>query len=307
MIFYRNDKSFGKEEKQMSLTSEVVRRTFKASDDKRDKGLKTPEDIERFDDIVYGENEKWNLLDVYRPKKEAGKKLPVIVSVHGGGWVYGTKETYQFYCMNLAERGFAVVNFSYRLAPEYKFPAPLEDTNKVISWILDHKKEYQFDTEHIYMVGDSAGGNTLALYAAICTNPEYAKNFAFKVPDHFKPKAIALNCGTYNQEMEKGEQKKGLMADYLPEKGTREELDLINPMLHLDENYPPVFLMTATGDFLIDQATMMAGTLTKHKVPFLYRFYGDAKTELGHVFHCNIRVKEAGICNDEECEFFRKY
>ena len=133
----------------MSLTSEVVRRTFKASDDKRDKGLKTPEDIERFDDIVYGENEKWNLLDVYRPKKETGKKLPVIVSVHGGGWVYGTKETYQFYCMNLAERGFAVVNFSYRLAPEYKFPAPLEDTNKVISWILDHKKEYQFDTEHI--------------------------------------------------------------------------------------------------------------------------------------------------------------
>ena len=46
----------------MSLTSEVVRRTFKASDDKRDKGLKTPEDIERFDDIVYGENEKWNLF-----------------------------------------------------------------------------------------------------------------------------------------------------------------------------------------------------------------------------------------------------
>ena len=43
----------------MSLTSEVVRRTFKVSDDKRDKGLKTPEDIERFDDIVYGENEKW--------------------------------------------------------------------------------------------------------------------------------------------------------------------------------------------------------------------------------------------------------
>ena len=106
--------------------------------------------------------------------------------------------------------------------------------------------------------------------------------------------------------MEKGEQKKGLMADYLPEKGTKKEIDLINPMLHLDENYPPVFLMTATGDFLIDQATVMAGTLTKHKVPFLYRFYGDAKTELGHVFHCNIRLKEAGICNDEECEFFRK-
>ena len=66
------------------------------------------------------QNLKWQKLDVYRQKDATGK-LPVIVSVHGGGWVYGDKERYQFYCMDLAERGFAVVNFSYRLAPEYKF------------------------------------------------------------------------------------------------------------------------------------------------------------------------------------------
>lgn len=55
--------------------------------------------------------------------------IPVIVSVHGGGWGYGDKERYQYYCMSLAQQGFAVVNFSYRLASKYKFPAPLEDTN----------------------------------------------------------------------------------------------------------------------------------------------------------------------------------
>ena len=80
----------------MSHTSERVRREWKIGDAKRDAGLTTPDDIQRFDNISYGEDLVWNLLDVYRPKKKDGK-LPVIVNIHGGGWVYGDKEIYQFY------------------------------------------------------------------------------------------------------------------------------------------------------------------------------------------------------------------
>ena len=75
----------------MSYTSERVRREWKIGDAKRDAGLTTPDDIQRFDNISYGEDLVWNLLDVYRPKKQDGK-LPVIVNIHGGGWVYGDKE-----------------------------------------------------------------------------------------------------------------------------------------------------------------------------------------------------------------------
>ena len=111
-------------------TSTIVRKSFAAGDMIRDAGLKTPKDVQRFDDIVYGEDKVWQSLDVYRPKAtNIEEKLPVIVSVHGGGWVYGDKKLYQFYCMSLAQRGFAVVNFSYRLAPESKFPASIIDTN----------------------------------------------------------------------------------------------------------------------------------------------------------------------------------
>ena len=124
----------------MSLTSMYVRYSFGKGDRKRDAGLSTPEDVKRYDDILYGRNRKWQVLDVYRPKGAEGK-LPVIVSVHGGGWVYGNKEVYQFYCMSLAQRGFAVVNFTYRLAPEYRYPAQLEDTDAVIHWIFDHKED----------------------------------------------------------------------------------------------------------------------------------------------------------------------
>ena len=117
----------------MSAVSDFVRKSFKEGDDIRDAGLTTPEDVVRYDDILYGTDPKWQVLDLYRPKNKEGEKLPVIVSIHGGGWVYGDKERYQYYCMSLAERGFAVVNFTYRLAPEFKYPAPLEDTN-LITW-----------------------------------------------------------------------------------------------------------------------------------------------------------------------------
>ena len=117
----------------MSFTSFLLRSAFERGDNKRDAGLETPEDIRRYDDIAYGGDARWQVLDVYRPKNETGK-LPVIVSVHGGGWVYGDKERYQYYCMSLAQHGFAVVNYTYRLAPKFKFPASLEDTNLVFRW-----------------------------------------------------------------------------------------------------------------------------------------------------------------------------
>ena len=267
----------------MSAVSDFVRKSFKEGDDIRDAGLTTPEDVVRYDDILYGTDPKWQVLDLYRPKNKEGEKLPVIVSIHGGGWVYGDKERYQYYCMSLAERGFAVVNFTYRLAPEFKYPAPLEDTNLVFSWVLEHEAEYNLDTRHIFAVGDSAGGNILGLYCAICTNPEYAGHPS---PD--------------NHTLE-------LMADYLPGKGTREEMVLMNVTAHVTEKFPPVFLMTASGDFLKEQALLMASVLTRHNVPFLYRFYGDSQNLLPHVFHCDMRSEDGKQCNQDECDYFLKF
>lgn len=294
----------------MSKVSDMIRENFKKGDDIRDAGLTTPDDIVRYDDIVYGGNTKWQVLDVYRPKAEEGKKLPVIVSVHGGGWVYGDKERYQYYCMNLAQRGFAVVNFTYRLAPEYKFPAPMEDTNLVFTWLLGHAEEYGFDTEHVFAVGDSAGGHILGLYTSVCTNPKCAKEYSFETPKGFVPTAIALNCGKYEVSCNGNfpdEQTKDLMQDFLPEKGSAKELELINVVDYITEKYPPTFFMTATADFLKDQALILAKKLSDCNVPFVYRLYGDNEHQLGHVFHCDVRSEDAKLCNDEECNFFKKF
>lgn len=292
----------------MSEMSDRIRHDFKASDDVRDKGLTTPANVIRYDDIVYGDSLKWQSLDVYRPKEAGDKNLPVIFSVHGGGWVYGDKERYQYYCMSLAQHGFAVVNFTYRLAPEYKFPAALEDINLIVKWIMEHYDEYHFDTEHIFAVGDSAGAHQLGLYCAICTNPDYAKEFEFKVVDGFVPTAIALNCGVYQIQKEANDSHTiELMKEYLPEGGTPKEMQKIDVTRYITSDFPPTFYMTSSGDFLNNQAVILTQAFMEKKVPCELHFYGDADNKLEHVFHCNMKRTEAAVCNKEECDFFKKF
>ena len=293
----------------MSIISRHIRSSFGRSDAARDAGLTTPENVIRYDDLRYGDDTQWQVLDVYRPRAAGDTPLPVIVSVHGGGWVYGDKAVYQFYCMSLAQRGFAVVNFSYRLAPENKFPAQLEDTNTVFHWVLDHAGEYGFDPAHIFAVGDSAGANILGLYCAVCSDPDYAARYAFRPPEGFVPKAVALNCGQYRIQPKflPTDLIHLLVMDFLPKRGSREELEMIDVTAHVSSGFPPVFLMTANGDFLKEQAPLLARKLEAAGVPFVSRCYGDAQNDLGHVFHCDVRSQAARLCNDEECSFFQSF
>lgn len=289
----------------MSLTSFIVRYMFTKADDKRDAGLTTPDDIQRFDDIVYGPDPKWNRLDVYRPKNTQGK-LPVIVSVHGGGWVYGDKERYQYYCMDLAQRGFAVVNFTYHLSPKFKFPQPLLDTNLAFQWVLDNAESYGLDTDNLFAVGDSAGGHLLSLYCAVCTNPAYAARYSFSAPAGGCPKAVGLNSSAFQLTADNS-MTKSLMKDFLPQRGTPEEYEQITPLHYLNGDFPPSYIMTAPKDFLKDDALKMHQALDTLGVENIYRMYDNEDHSLAHVFHLNIRSAAAKECNDEECRFFRKH
>lgn len=273
------------------------------SDAKRDRGLKTPEDIRRIDRIPYGPDARWNTLDVYRPRGKAGK-LPVIVNIHGGGYVYGSTKQYQFYCMGLAQRGFAVVSFNYHLAPKYKFPTPVRDTNLVMEWICRKAEIYGFDTDNVVIVGDSAGAQLASQYAVICTDPEYAKIMEITPPE-FTLRAVGLNCGMYDLKKRAGEiPGNKLMIDYFTKDPSvyGKKLDVLS---HVTEKFPPAYLLSAKGDFLVEQCRPMAELLRSKGVPCEYRIYGDEKT--GHVFHLDMRSDLARKANDEEIAFIREH
>lgn len=273
------------------------------SDAKRDRGLKTPEDIRRIDRIPYGPDARWNTLDVYRPRGKAGK-LPVIVNIHGGGYVYGSTKQYQFYCMDLAQRGFAVVSFNYHLAPKYKFPTPVRDTNLVMEWICRKAEIYGFDTDNVVIVGDSAGAQLASQYAVICTDPEYAKIMEITPPE-FTLRAVGLNCGMYDLKERAGEiPGNKLMVDYFTKDPSvyGKKLDVLS---HVTEKFPPAYLLSAKGDFLVEQCRPMAELIRSKGVPCEYRIYGDEKT--GHVFHLDMRSDLARKANDEEIAFIREH
>lgn len=292
----------------MSKISDDIREAFSKADSRRDSGLKTPWNVIRFDNIYYGSSLNWQVLDVYRPKNARGHVLPVIVNVHGGAWVYGKKETYQHYCMHLALRGFAVINFSYRLAPEHKFPCQLEDINTVFHWVFKHQREYGFNTRNIFAIGDSAGAHLLGLYCDICSNPYYAREYSFTVPKKFIPSAICLNCGIYNfDNAENNPRTMELMGELLPEQGTGPELLKISVDKYITENFPQTFLMTCSDDHLKEQAKYMTIKLVNENVPFEFHFYGTNKNPLGHVFELNIRSHAAIKVTDSQCIFFKRF
>ncbi len=285
----------------MSRKSIIFREMCAVSDAERDAGLTTPPGVERFDDIQYGSDSQWNVLDVYRPKALSGK-LPVIVSFHGGGWVYGDKNVYQFYCMELAKRGFAVVNYSYRLAPEYTYPAPYEDTNEVFRWLIANAERYGFDTDNIFGVGDSAGALGMAIYALIITDSKYAEYYDFTVPEGLSLKGLGLSCGLYKV---KDSKTVSTLRDFLKKEDYPAMLERLNVVDMVGSSFPPCFLMTAVGDFLRDESVRFAERLGKAGVRYEYKLYGTEKEPLGHVFHCNVRLAEAAQANDDMCAFFR--
>ncbi|MFM7849685.1 MAG: alpha/beta hydrolase [Rubrivivax sp.] len=104
-------------------------------------------------------------LRLFRPHA-ANQTLPVLVYLHGGGWTIGDLDTHDVLCRQLAlEAACAVVSVDYRMGPEHRFPAAVDDCVQAFRWVLAHAAELQLDARRTAVGGDSAGGN---LAAALC-------------------------------------------------------------------------------------------------------------------------------------------
>lgn len=293
----------------MSSYSDYIRLQFEIQEQERDKGLTMPEDIRIWKDIRYGDDEV-QILDIYKPlmnEEDGEKKLPVIVNVHGGGWVYGKKEGYQFYCMELAGKGFTVISFDYHLAPEFKFPTPIRDTALLFEWILEHADEYLLDKDNIFAFSDSAGSNILLSYYGCCLNKDFRNSISVDIKEYPSLKGLVCNCGVYRVMMNdpKDPLTAVLAKEYLEKCENDQDLMCLDITRGITGDFPPVFFCTGTGDFLSHQTGILSEALLKANVPFQFHSYGDAKNRLGHVFNTNIRSQFAKKCNMDEIAFVK--
>ena len=288
----------------MSFQSVIFNIGARINDYKRDRSIPLPTGVSECRNISYGSHGKWNLLDVYHPDGTT-EPLPTIVSIHGGGYVYGSKEIYRRYGMDMARRGFTFVNFNYRLAPKWHFPAPLWDTNTVMEWICKNATRYHLDPTRIIVVGDSAGAQLASQYAAIATNPTYAAAFRMKVPE-ITIRALGLNCGMYDPKVFLSDSGSGIQRDYLGKKFDHSD-PRMNVLEAIGENYPAAHITTACHDFLKDHAQPMYDFLSAKGIRCKLDCYGsEADSTVGHVFHVTITQPEAIRCNDDAAVFFKE-
>jgi acetyl esterase/lipase len=113
-------------------------------------------------DIPYAP-EEGRLLDVYTPDGVASVPRRVVVFLHGGGWVSGSKSQYRFVAEALTSRGYLVVVPAYRLYPATRFPGFVEDAALAVAWTRAHAEEFGGDPQRLFLMGHSAGAHIGAL------------------------------------------------------------------------------------------------------------------------------------------------
>jgi acetyl esterase/lipase len=114
--------------------------------------------------VAYGAGERLK-VDVYTPRAAAARPLPVILFFYGGSWNSGRRQGYAFAARALAAQGFVVIVPDYRLVPEVRYPAFLQDCAAAVHWARFHARPFGGDGERIVLVGHSAGAYNAAMLA----------------------------------------------------------------------------------------------------------------------------------------------
>lgn len=178
--------------------------------------------------IAYGDN-AWQKLDVYPQPTSAD----VVVFVHGGGWHSGNKDQYYFAADAFYQLGYTVVVPDYNKYPEGRFPQFVEDVAATLAWVSANIKNYNGDSDRVFLSGHSAGAHSAALvvsdqrYLQVHDlQPSIIKGFAgIAGPYQFTPK----------------------WPQYIETFG-KENFDLMKAGNHIDGNEPATLLVHATGD-----------------------------------------------------------
>ena len=230
------------------------------SDKKRMATQTPPENVVKVKDIPYiNDGNPYHKFDVFYPEGKIAKEgLPVIIDIHGGGWMYATKDLNEYYCMELAKKGYCVFSISYRLVPDVTVNEQIKDCTEALAFIRANMKDYPANKKTVMLTGDSAGGQ-LALYSTILNNNPDAREIFGTVDTKLNIKCLLLTSPvTYAKSggWFSIYTKKMWGKDY-ETKSTYNYMDL-NEIMELANDMPPTYFITSSGDTLAHDQTVNA-------------------------------------------------
>ena len=300
---------FRKEISYMTMVN-LIRRAQIRANEPRIKANPNPYNVFIRRDIPYmDDNNPYHLLDVYSPHEQR-ELLPVIIEIHGGGYISCNKEINAQHGQYLASKGFHVVNINYSLCPEFGISDVLNELNNVLNWIKDHAEAYGFDTNRVSLTGDSSGGHIVLLAAAIYSSGKSADYFKVQSPE-LHPAAYTASCpeGSFRWELLPhtftAKFLYFLLHHYTFDPECREHASY---EYYMDDHYPKVWICTAPTDKLLyDHTVRMHEYMRKHGIDHEYQEYKAAEGKLDHVFNVlSPDLPESRAANDDMVAFIRK-
>ena len=209
--------------------------------------------------VVYGDHGARTSLDVWRrPDLPLDGRAPVLVQVHGGGWVVGDQETQAYPLMShLAERGWVCVSVTYRLSPRAAWPAHIEDVKRALAWTKANIARYGGDPSWVAITGGSAGGHLAALAALTPNDPQFQPGF--EDADTSVDAAVPF-YGVYDWTNRDGTGSRDLgrlLARVVVQLPIDEAADVLlqaSPMTHVSADAVPFMFVHGTNDSLVPVA-----------------------------------------------------
>jgi acetyl esterase len=213
---------------------------------------------------------------VYTPMRlrKTNGLAPCLVFFHGGGWVIGDLDSHDVVCRKLADEGqLVVVSVDYRLAPEHKFPAAVEDAITATKWIADNSRRLDIDASRLTVGGDSAGGNLAAVVAISARDgngPDIAGqvliypaiDFALTHPSHSEPETSILLTHSVIRWF-----RDHYLTGVADISDWRASPARAGTLIGL----PPAYVLTVSADPLRDEGDEYAHRLKEAGVPVTYR------------------------------------
>lgn len=214
-------------------------------------------------DVTYGKGADVELkLDIVRPREESKEARPIIVFIHGGGWVGGKRQDFTPFVMAAAQRGYVAATISYRLTkekgadgkPKHIFPAQIHDCKAAIRWIRANAAKYGADPDRIGVAGASAGGHLALLVGLADKNDKLeGKGGHEEVSSRVQAVVNIFGVTEFETIYQKTDNGKGLVETFLGGKPEEvpQQYKAASPVTYITKDDPPVLTLHGAKDTLV--------------------------------------------------------
>lgn len=290
----------------LNFIYKIKRNGFQRLTEARRGNFEFPDNVVYVTDIGYDKRCQERRLDVYRPD-DTSRKYPVIVNVHGGGFIMGNKEFNAYFCAQLARLGFIVFSVEYRLIPDTRIYGQIHDVSRAMDFINDLAPSFDGDMSNVYMVGDSTGALLIVYALALQKNRRFASIANIK-PSKLKVNAIALISGMlYTTRFDKIGlfMANSIWGNDFRNRGIRRFTD--PGYIGIAKYMPPCFLISGESDPMLHHTRNFMDSLCEADVEHEFCMFPAGKN-LGHAFPVfNPDLRDSQSAMKYIAKFFHQY